>query len=379
MPLAVNRRMYMFAVPSSGSKIHIRSEELAHSTGEGDIEVDTSNLPGVHGGPSGYFSSVIGTLRKFVKSESVSGLNVYLRSEIPIASGMGSSGALEVAFLTLLNGAFSLGLNTRDIAEYAYFSENVGMGIPCGRLDQYSSAYGEMIVLRQRPTVSVDYLDFPDLDFVVIDSGERHKTESVHTARQSEIDLGLRILSDSSAVPRGLKSRLGRNCQETDWESVRWEEVSRYLFLLPKKSADRILFTFQMNGSTNLALSIINGQKVDPALASNILGKDRALALSNNGWSVGETMGEVMNVQHELLRDLYEVSTPLLERIRDSVLYLGGAIGVKISGAGMGGSLVALVNDKEAGERAIREAREAGAADAWLVKKDVGCWFKGVQ
>jgi galactokinase len=371
--------MYMFAVPSSGSKIRIRSEELAHSTGEGDIEVDTSNLPSLHGGPSGYFSSVIGTLRKFVKSGSVGGLNVYLRSEIPIASGMGSSGALEVAFLTLLNGAFSLGLNTRDIAEYAYFSENVGMGIPCGRLDQYSSAYGEMIVLRQRPTVSVDYLDFPDLDFVVVDSGERRKTESVHTARQSEIDLGLTILSDSSAVPRGLKSRLGRNCQETDWESVRWEEVSRYLFLLPKKSADRILFTFQMNGSTNLALSIINGQKVDLALASNILGKDRALALSNNGWSVGETMGEVMNVQHELLRDLYEVSTPLLERIRDSVLYLGGAIGVKISGAGMGGSLVALVNDKEAGERAIREAREAGAADAWLVKKDVGCWFKGVQ
>jgi galactokinase len=371
--------MYAFAVPAPGSKIHIRSEELAHSTGEGDIEVDASNLPRVHEGASGYFSSVIGTLRKFVESQSVGGLNVYLRSEIPIASGMGSSGALEVAFLTLLNGAFSLGLNTRDIAEYAYFSENVGMGIPCGRLDQYSSAYGEMIVLRQRPTVSVDYLDPPDLDFVVIDSGERHKTESVHMARQSEIDQGLTILSNSSAVPRGLKSRLGRNCQATDWESVRWDEMSRYLFLLPKKSADRILFTFQMNSSTSLALSIIRRQKVDPALASNILGEDRALALSNSGWSVKETMGEIMNVQHELLRDLYEVSTPLLERIRDAVLYLSGAIGVKISGAGMGGSLVALVNDKEAGERAIREAREAGAADAWLVKKDAGCWFKGAQ
>ena len=379
VPLAVNRRLYAFAVPAPGSKIHIRSEELAQSTGEGDIEVDASDLPSVHEGPSGYFSSTIGTLRKFVKSESISGLSVYLRSEIPIASGMGSSGALEVAFLALLNGAFSLGLNIRDIAEYAYFSENVGMGIPCGRLDQYSSAYGGMIVLRQRPTVSVDHLDFPDMDFMVIDSGERHKTESIHTARQSEIDQGLTILSDSSAVPRGLKSRLGRNCQETDWESIRWEEVSRYLFLLPKKSADRILFTFQMNSSTNLALSVINGQKVDPALASDILGEDRASRLSEKGWSVKETMGEVMNVQHELLRDLYEVSTPLLERIRDAVLYLGGAIGVKISGAGVGGSLVALVSDKEAGERAAREAREAGAPGAWLVKRDAGCWFKGAQ
>ncbi len=379
MPLALNRRLYAFAVPLSGSKIHIRSEELAHSAGEGDIEFDTSNLPTTHEGTSGYFSSVVSTLRKFVKSDNISGLNVYLRSEIPIASGMGSSGAVEVAFLALLNGAFSLGLNTRDIAEYAYFSENVIMGIPCGRLDQYSSAYGGVIVLRQRPTVSVDYLNLPDLDFVVIDSGERHKTESIHTARQSEIDQGLRILSDSSAVPKGLKSRLGRNCQETDWESVKWEEVSRYLFLVPKKSADRMLFTFQMNSSTSLALSVINRQKIDSTLASNILGKDRALALSNSQWPVKETLGEIMNVQHELLRDLYGVSTPLIERIRDSVLYLGGAIGVKISGAGMGGSLVALTKDGGAGERVIKEAREAGAADAWLVKKDIGCWFKGAQ
>ncbi|HYA22465.1 MAG TPA: hypothetical protein VEG31_04800, partial [Thermoproteota archaeon] len=354
-------------------------EELARSAGREDIEVDTSNLPSVHEGPSGYFSSIIGTLRKFVKSESGSGLNVYLRSEIPMGSGMGSSGALEVAFLALLNGAFSLGLNTRDIAEYAYFSENTIMGIPCGRLDQYSSAYGRVIVLRQRPTVNVDYLDLPDLDFVIIDSGERHKTESIHTARQSEINEGLEILSDSSAVPKGLRSRLGRSCQETDWESVKWEEVSRYLFLLPKKSADRILFTFQMNSSTSLALSAIRGQKVDLATASNILGRDRASALSNDRWPVKETLGEIMNVQHELLRDLYAVSTPLLETIRDSVLYLGGAIGVKISGAGMGGSLVALANDREAGERVIREAKDAGAADAWLVKQDIGCWFKGAQ
>jgi len=184
-------------------------------------------------------------------------------------------------------------------------------------------------------------------------------------------------LYGSSAVPKGLKARLGRNCQEADWESVTRDEVSRYLFLLPAKSADRILFTFQMNSSTELALAVMLGKRVDASLARNVLGEDRASRLAQGGWNPRETLGEVMNVQHELLRDLYEVSTPKLERIRDSVLYLGGAMGVKISGAGMGGSLVALVSDREAGERAVKEAIEAGAANAWLVREDSGCWFRG--
>jgi len=379
VPVAVNLRLYLFAIQTEGSRIEARSKELAESTGQGDFQVDLSNLPGLTRGPSGYLSSVIKALEKFAHVRGIAGMKVYIRSEIPIASGMGSSGALEVAFLALLNGMFSLGLDKRDIAEYAYLSENSEMGIPCGRLDQYSSTYGGMIVLRQRPTIDVGRLDFPGLDFVAIDSGEKHRTESVHSVRQAEIDRGLRALYGSSAVPKGLKSRLGRSCQEADWESVKRDEISRYLFLLPAKSADRILFTFQMNGSTELALAAIRGERVDLSMARDILGEDRASRLGQKGWNPRDTLGEVMNAQHEFLRDLYEVSTPKLERIRDAVLYFGGATGVKISGAGVGGSLVALVDNRQIGERAAKEAIEAGAVSAWPVREDTGCLFQGIS
>lgn len=377
VPMAIDMRLYMFAVPTPEFTLRVVSEELSKEPGGGSFELDLSEPSNAQRDTRGYLASVIRTVRKFSQARDIGGLSIYVRSQIPMGSGLGSSGALEVAFLSLLDGAFSLGFTKRDIAEYAYLSENVEMGIPCGRLDQYSSAYGDMIVLRQRPTISVDYLNAPPLDFVVIDSGEKHRTESIHTARQSEIDHGLSVLSESTAVHKGLKSKLGRSCQETDWESIRRDEISRYLFLLPRKSADRMLFTLQMNSSTSLALSAVSRQKVDIPLAISVLGQERATRLAEKDWPVRETLGEVMNVQHELLRDLYEVSTPRLERIRDAALYFGGAIGVKISGAGMGGSLVALVRDKAKVTSVVKEATEAGAANAWHVQRATGCWFRG--
>ena len=377
VPMAIDLRLYMLATHIAEPKLQIRSDELASSAGSGDFEVDLSHPSNTDRDPSGYLASVIRTVRKFAKVENLGGMRIFVRSQIPVGSGMGSSGALEVAFLSLLNGCCSLGLTLRDIAEYAFLSENVEMGIPCGRLDQYSSAYGGMIVIRQRPTVSVEYLDTPPLDLVIIDSGEEHRTESIHPVRQGEIDRGLSTLISSSAVSKHLKSRLGGNCQEADWQSIHREEITRYLFLLPRSSADRIMFTLQMNGSTLLALDIITKRKVSMSSARSSLGEERAARLAQSGWPFLESLGEVMNVQHELLRDLYEVSTPRLEVIRDAALYLGRALGVKISGAGMGGSLAALVKSREDGERVVKESKDAGAANAWLVRKGSGCWYQG--
>jgi len=71
-----------------------------------------------------------------------------------------------------------------------------------------------------------------------------------------------------------------------------------------------------------------------------------------------------MNCQHELLRDLYDLSVAKLERIRSAALD-AGAYGMKISGAGLGGALVALVDSMESGERIVEAAESAGAKQGW--------------
>lgn len=81
-------------------------------------------------------------------------------------------------------------------------------------------------------------------------------------------------------------------------------------------------------------------------------------------------LGGLINYQHVLLRDFYEVSTPELEIIRARALE-AGALGVKISGAGMGGSLLALVEGEEEGRRVLHQTRSI-VKRGWVVSVDEG-------
>ena len=74
-----------------------------------------------------------------------------------------------------------------------------------------------------------------------------------------------------------------------------------------------------------------------------------------------------MNAQHILLRDLYEVSLPILEDICNAALD-AGAYGSKISGAGMGGSIIALVKDEKQAKDVINNCLSIGARKGWSSK-----------
>ncbi|MEM2610894.1 MAG: GHMP kinase, partial [Candidatus Bathyarchaeia archaeon] len=76
-------------------------------------------------------------------------------------------------------------------------------------------------------------------------------------------------------------------------------------------------------------------------------------------------LGEIMNAQHALLRDLYDVSLPEIDHICDAALN-AGAYGAKLSGAGMGGSIIALVKNREIGERVIDACLSEGARGGWV-------------
>ncbi len=77
-----------------------------------------------------------------------------------------------------------------------------------------------------------------------------------------------------------------------------------------------------------------------------------------------EDMGELMNRNHELLRTL-NVSCPEIERMRDSVMEM--SYGVKITGAGGGGSIVALTDRPKDVKKAMESA---GARSAYIVNAE---------
>ena len=117
---------------------------------------------------------------------------------------------------------------------------------------------------------------------------------------------------------------------------------------LPEPGRSRVLFTIEMQKSTEEALRVMKSRL-----------------------PTGEKLrrvGEAMTYQHKLLSTLYEVSLPQLDQLVEKAVE-AGAYGAKLSGAGLGGVVIALAPDRET---AVKIGRSSEAARWWVVEVDRG-------
>jgi len=320
-----------------------------------------------------YFRGVVNVLVKQGLAEKLQGMDIAIKSEIPVGSGLSSSAALEVTFVELLNRICNLGYTKKDMAEIAFAAENQEVGIPCGRLDQYGVAFGGIIKLECRPPYNVEPLPFEDLTFAIVDSGIRHSTGDIHPKRQMDINSGLKALMESRILPEKLKAKLGYRFDQSRWEEINEEEIEDFLSIMDDKAKRRILFTIRMQRLTEFALKILRFERVSKKEIILNLGEERWNTIHRSPLTEHNhrILGEVMNDQHSLLRDLYDLSLPKIEEICSSALK-AGAYGAKISGAGMGGSIIALVKNEEEGKKVIDACLSVGARNGWVSKVGEG-------
>lgn len=349
VPVALNLRTYISAKLQNKKFFTIKSLDLE---AEGKICVDKFKVEKAEilkkGWFGNYFRGIVNLIVEQGLGDRLHGMQVFVKSQIPIGSGLGSSAALEVAFAKLLNHACNLGYTDKELAELAYVAEREKVSVPCGRLDQYSAVFGGIIKLSCRPPFDIETIGLENLFFVVLDSGIRRATANIHPIRQMEINKGLKVLMESEEVPHNLKSKLGYRYDEPKWEEISEADIKPYLSLMGDRESKRILFTLRMQKSTERAFELLKEKTIDYI-----------------------SLGKVMNEQHEFLRDLYEVSLPELERIRNAALK-AGAYGVKISGAGLGGCLIALVKDEVVGSNVLKKGLLAGARQGWVLNIDEG-------
>jgi D-glycero-alpha-D-manno-heptose-7-phosphate kinase len=84
-------------------------------------------------------------------------LTLRTRAQVPPGSGLGSSGALDVALVACLAAARQERLDPRELAEQAWLLETREAGIPGGRQDQLAAALGGFHRLSFRdPDVGVE-------------------------------------------------------------------------------------------------------------------------------------------------------------------------------------------------------------------------------
>ncbi len=93
-------------------------------------------------------------IKRFREIKPINGVNVEIRSEIPVASGLGSSSAVTVAVLKALDGEFETGLSDEEIFEIARKVELDVQGIGSGT-DPFIATFGGTWIVPERKAVKI--------------------------------------------------------------------------------------------------------------------------------------------------------------------------------------------------------------------------------
>lgn len=133
--IAVAIRLFARAeVRLGGSGFRLRSEDL-----NDELQVrDSAGL--VNDGR-------LSLLKAGLRMLPVGACTLTTRSDAPAGSGLGSSGALDVALVAALSAARGESPDPFDIAERACHLESVEAGIPGGKQDQFASSHGGFLRL----------------------------------------------------------------------------------------------------------------------------------------------------------------------------------------------------------------------------------------
>jgi D-glycero-alpha-D-manno-heptose-7-phosphate kinase len=90
----------------------------------------------------GNLDLVKAVIRRLNREDSEQGLDLFLHTDAPPGSGLGSSSAVVVALIGLFKHWLHLPLTNYEIADLAYQIERVDLGIKGGKQDQYAATFG---------------------------------------------------------------------------------------------------------------------------------------------------------------------------------------------------------------------------------------------
>lgn len=307
LPIAIGARTYVAASPRADGILRGWS---AHEPEGFEVRFDGLEPGGVPGwaayacGPAW----VLGQMGR-----SAGGADLLIDSAIPAGAGLSSSAALVTAVALALSDLGGEVLSGTILAEVAHRAESQFVGVPVGTMDQMISALGRRgnaLFLDTRDG-NFQYVPFePDragLSLMVIN------TRVVHDTRQG-----------------GYAKRRG-TC----------EAAASALGLTSLREA-----TLEMVDS----LSGVEAIRARHVVTENERVLEVAGFLCHGDF---EQVGSAFVESHRSLRDMYEVSCPELNLAVEAALR-AGALGARMTGAGFGGSAIALIEKSR-----VRDLRES--------------------
>ncbi|MGO4938508.1 galactokinase [Fundicoccus sp. Sow4_D5] len=246
-----------------------------------------------------------------------SGFNVLIYGNIPNGAGLSSSASLELLIGVIAENLFNLTLDRLDLIKIGQKTENQFMGVNSGIMDQFAIGMGSKDMAIFLNTNTLDYelvpAEFGDNVILIMNTNKRRElADSKYNQRRSECEEALRRLQTELAI-----NSLGEMTEESF-------EVNRSLIndeVLERRAKHAVY------------------ENVRTLLAKDVLTKGKL-----------KEFGELLNQSHISLRDDYEVTGLELDTLVEAAWQQAGVLGARMTGAGMGGCAIALVNSEKVEE-----------------------------
>jgi galactokinase len=316
LPVAIDLGCVVHAEPRADQVVRVQSD-IHEGDAVVELSADGSDEPREVTPPGQLVAGLVRVLAS--RGRPPAGVDLRVTSTLPVGVGLSSSAAFSVAVALALCDAARLRLDARELASSCQHAERLATGVPCGIMDPLAALSGRKgcAMLIDCRTLAIDDITLPaELEVLVIHSGVRRSL--AHTA-----------YAERRAACERAARRLGvRALRDATPAQVEGDLYARHVVA----ENERVL-----------------------AFAAAL----RTGAL--------DALGPLLAASHSSLRNDFGVSTPELDALVEA-LVSAGAVGARLTGAGFGGCVVALVRRSDLDaviQRACDRYRDETGIEPW--------------
>ena len=328
LPCAIGYRTVIVARPRADRQLRVVAADY-----DGVVDTCSLDAPIERLVAPMWANYVRGVVRELLKQEDTQrplhGMDLVIAGNVPQGAGLSSSASLSVAVGMLLATQPALQhLAPLELALAAQRAENDFVGCKCGNMDQISSACGVQDHALMIDCRSLDVAPVP-------------------------VPAGAVIMIVESHIVRGLVDSAYNTRRE------QCEAAARHFGVAALRDVD-------------LGMLQARGAGLDPVTwrrARHVVGENERVQAAATALAAGdlERLGVLMEASHASMRDDFEITVPAIDRLVTIIkAAIGPAGGVRMTGGGFGGCVVALLPEHLVEPARLAVERDYRAPDGAL-------------
>ena len=242
------------------------------------------------------------------------GIEGVIESDLPVGSGLASSAAIEMLVVKAFATLSRLKLDLTTMIKLAQEAENRFVGVRCGIMDQFAIGRGKKdhAIMLDCRSLEYQYARLPLAHCRIVIGNTRKArglTGSKYNQRRAECEAAVKLFHGFLQRPIAAL------------RDVSVAEFEAHHEKLPQPIRARARHVIEENDRVQRSVAVLRG----------------------GGHNALKQFGNLITESHQSLRDLYEVSCFELDTMVDLSLACPGVIGARMTGAGFGGCMVALI------------------------------------